>query len=51
MSQQIKTDCYKCQTETDSYEDAVHPLCDSCQEDFQDWFWRQLTIFTPKEPK
>jgi endogenous inhibitor of DNA gyrase (YacG/DUF329 family) len=47
--QQITTECYKCSSPTDSYENAVHPLCDTCQEDFEDWFSTQLSIFTPKE--
>lgn len=39
---QIKTDCYKCQRETDSYEDVVHPLCDECHVDFTEWFYKQI---------
>jgi hypothetical protein len=35
--------CYKCEAEL-SYDagDDVHPLCDSCDDDFMDWFRSQL---------
>lgn len=39
---QIKTDCYKCTRETTTYADAVHPLCDGCEQDFDDWFYKQV---------
>ena len=49
--QQIVTDCYKCSNPTNSYEDVVHPLCDTCQADFEEWFYTQLKVFTPFDPK
>lgn len=39
---QIKTDCYKCQREIDSYADVVHPLCDDCDVEYNEWFYKQL---------
>lgn len=38
--------CYKCEEEL-SYDagDSVHPLCESCEDDFNDWFMSQLGAF------
>lgn len=44
-TKQITADCYKCSAKTDTYEDAIHPLCDDCHEDFQSWFWKQVGMF------
>jgi hypothetical protein len=41
-----KTTCYKCEVEIEiDYELAVHPMCDECQSDFEDWFSKQLAVF------
>lgn len=45
---QIVTECYKCSAKTDSYEDAVHPLCDKCHVDFEQWMWSQLKMIGGK---
>lgn len=35
--------CYKCKGALGyNPEDTVHPLCASCQDDFDDWFRNQL---------
>jgi hypothetical protein len=39
------TDCYKCEAKIMAEVGQVHPLCDSCQEIFVDWFERQLKLF------
>ncbi len=41
----IRTNCYKCEVSIDTYEDKLHPLCDQCQDDFQAWFWAQVSMF------
>lgn len=51
MSQQIRTECYKCSEQTDSYEDVVHPLCDSCQVSFENWMWAQLALINGTRDK
>lgn len=39
----VKTTCYKCETEIEVISDkVVHPLCGNCEEDFDDWFQREL---------
>lgn len=30
-------ECYKCQAPIDAPQESVHPLCDSCEEEFQAW--------------
>jgi hypothetical protein len=39
------TDCYKCEAKVMAEVGQVHPLCADCQESFDDWFQRQLTLF------
>jgi hypothetical protein len=39
------TTCYKCEAEIEAFVGQVHPLCDECQEDFDDWFTQQLRMF------
>ena len=35
--------CYKCEKPLGyDPEDSVHPLCDSCDDDFMDWFRSQI---------
>lgn len=41
-TKQISADCYKCTAKTDTYEDVIHPLCDACQIDFEQWLWEQM---------
>lgn len=44
----VKTTCYKCEAEIeleDENENAVHPLCEDCGDDFDDWFAQQLRMF------
>lgn len=36
------TNCYKCEAEIVAEVGQVHPLCDNCDEDFQDWFQKAL---------
>lgn len=41
------TDCYKCNAVITAPKGAVHPLCDNCDQSFQDWFkevtnWEKL---------
>lgn len=41
-----KTTCYKCETEIEvEDENTVHPLCEECELEFDDWFTRQLSVF------
>ena len=40
-----KTTCYKCEKPIEAIKSEVHPLCDSCEDDFMDWFNNQLDIF------
>lgn len=44
----VKTTCYKCNIEIeleDEDENAVHPFCADCENDFDDWFAQQLRMF------
>lgn len=41
----VQTTCYKCECELMAPEGIVHPLCASCEEDFDDWFSRQVSMF------
>lgn len=41
----IQTECYKCGAELMAHKDDVHPLCVTCEADFDDWFNKQLTLF------
>lgn len=37
------TECYQCDTEIEiENANAVHPLCESCDTDFDSWFASQL---------
>jgi hypothetical protein len=40
-----QTECYKCQSEITAFIGQVHPLCDECQKDFDDWFEQELRVF------
>jgi hypothetical protein len=33
-----QTTCYKCDTEIQAPQGAVHPLCSDCDTAFDDWF-------------
>lgn len=36
-------ECYKCGKEiTTAIVDEVHPLCDTCQNDFDDWLQNEM---------
>ncbi len=38
-----KTECYKCSAEMEVADiNTVHPLCESCDQSFADWFEREL---------
>jgi hypothetical protein len=38
-----KTECYKCSAEIEVADiTIVHPLCQSCEQSFDDWFEREL---------
>ena len=41
----IQTECYKCDIEITAYKEEVHPLCVTCQQEFDEWFNKQLTLF------
>jgi hypothetical protein len=41
----VPTVCYKCPTKIMSMVGQVHPLCVECQNDFDDWFERELAVF------
>jgi hypothetical protein len=42
--------CYKCEAnEVSAPVGTVHPQCEACQEDFDDWFTRQLTTMKGNE--
>jgi protein-arginine kinase activator protein McsA len=36
--------CYKCDTTIQTHIDMVHPICDECYNDFEDWLARELAI-------
>jgi anaerobic ribonucleoside-triphosphate reductase len=36
------TTCYKCDAEVEAYVGQVHPLCEKCDESFDDWLQREL---------
>lgn len=44
-SEKEQTTCYQCDTEIVANANAVHPLCDNCEQGFDDWFSKQLEIF------
>jgi len=37
------TTCYKCDAEIEADSTDVHPLCDDCQDSFDNWLTAQLT--------
>jgi hypothetical protein len=37
--------CYKCEKKILVVASAVHPLCDECDADFDEWFNKQLEVF------
>lgn len=39
------TDCYKCSEPIMAVEGTVHPLCVRCQENFDEWFAKELSVF------
>lgn len=42
-------ECYKCQAElADVSETDVHPLCESCESAFDEWFTQELNKLTKK---
>lgn len=44
-----KTECYKCQAEISVPDKTVvHPLCESCESAFDDWFTQELNKLTKK---
>jgi hypothetical protein len=45
MATKETTTCYKCETEIVAEVGQVHPLCESCDESFEDWFAEQLRMF------
>jgi hypothetical protein len=44
VEQKEQTTCYKCDTEIEAFVGQVHPLCGECQDDFDDWFERELGV-------
>lgn len=40
------TKCYKCEKDLLAVKSAVHPLCDDCEESFDEWFSKQLEVFS-----
>jgi hypothetical protein len=45
METKETTTCYKCEAEIEAFVGQVHPLCEECAEDFDDWFAQQLRMF------
>lgn len=45
MEEKETTTCYKCDTEIVAFVGQVHPLCEECEQEFDDWFNRELGIF------
>lgn len=41
-----QTTCYKCDTIIEAFVGQVHPLCEECSNEFDDWFNSQLGMFT-----
>lgn len=39
------TTCYQCEAEISAYVGQVHPLCQDCENGFDDWFQTQLRMF------
>lgn len=39
------TTCYKCERPIVSDAYAVHPLCEICEQGFDEWFTKQLQAF------
>jgi LSD1 subclass zinc finger protein len=37
-----QTTCYKCDTEIQAPQGAVHALCSNCDTSFEDWFSQEL---------
>jgi Zn finger protein HypA/HybF involved in hydrogenase expression len=37
-----QTECYQCEEPIEAEVGQVHPLCEECQADFDDWFTRAL---------
>lgn len=42
------TDCYSCDSKTEAHEGDVHPLCEVCQENFDEWFYKEAQRFGAK---
>lgn len=40
-----QTTCYQCDTEIEAFVGQVHPLCEDCQSEFDDWFEHELGVF------
>lgn len=36
--------CYQCEVEIEAPMDSVHPLCDECDVEFEDWFDQELRM-------
>lgn len=39
------TTCYKCERPIMAEEKIVHPLCEICEQGFDEWFTKQLEVF------
>ena len=39
------TTCYQCERPIMAPKEAVHPLCEICEQGFDDWFNKQLAVF------
>lgn len=39
------TSCYKCDKRILTVASAVHPLCEECDNEFTNWFNKQLEVF------
>ena len=40
-----QTTCYKCEAEIEAEVGQVHPLCEDCQNDFDDWLQTEMMMF------
>jgi hypothetical protein len=40
-----QTTCYKCDAEIEAFVGQVHPQCEDCQNDFDDWLAHELGMF------
>jgi Zn finger protein HypA/HybF involved in hydrogenase expression len=37
-----QTTCYKCEAKIEAIVGQVHPLCDDCQNEFDDWLQHEM---------